>query len=52
MQNWLDCIRSRERPTLDVDTGYKTQVAIALAVAAYREQKVKLFDPVKEEVIQ
>ena len=51
-QNFLDCVRSREKCHLDEVTGYKTQVAIALAVLAYREQKVKLFDPEKEEVIQ
>ncbi|MGQ9731896.1 MAG: Gfo/Idh/MocA family oxidoreductase [Candidatus Zipacnadales bacterium] len=52
MHNFLDCVRSRKKPHLDEMTGYKTQVAISLSVAAYREGKVKLFDPEKEEVIQ
>jgi len=49
--NWLDCIRSREKPDCDAETGYRVAVAISLGVKAYREQKVIEFDPEKEEVV-
>jgi hypothetical protein len=52
MRNFLDCVRSRRKCHLDEVTAYKTQVAISLAVLAYREQTVKLFDPAREEIIQ
>ena len=52
MHNFLDCVRSREKPHLDEMTGYMTEVAIALSVASYRQKKVKLFDPDKERETQ
>ena len=42
--NFLDCMRSREKPTLDVDTAARAQVLISLAVMSYREGKVLYFD--------
>ncbi len=42
--NFLDCMRSRQKPTLDVETGAKAQVLITMSVAAYREGRVLYFD--------
>ena len=42
--NFLDCMRSRQKPTLDVDTGARAQVLITMAVHSYREGKVLYFD--------
>ena len=50
MVNFINSIRGTEKPHLDALTGYKTQVAIALSVLSYREKKVKLFDPVEQEI--
>ena len=44
INNFLDCMRSRQKPTLDVDTGAKAQVLITMAVHSYREGKVLYFD--------
>ena len=44
INNFLDCMRSRQKPTLDVDTGARAQVLITMAVHAYREGKVLYFD--------
>jgi len=52
MTNFVNSIRGTEKPHLDALAGYMTEVAIALSVASYREKKVKLFDPVKQKVIQ
>jgi predicted dehydrogenase len=51
MANFLDCVRSRKKPNLDVDTGYRAQVTISMAVQSFREGKVLYFDPKKEEVV-
>ena len=51
MLNWLECLRSRQKPHCDHETGYRVMVAIALGVAAYRKRKVMSFDPIKEELI-
>ncbi|MEJ7608954.1 MAG: Gfo/Idh/MocA family oxidoreductase [Bryobacteraceae bacterium] len=38
--NFLQCMRSRNKPTLDVETGSKAQVLISMAVQSYREGRV------------
>jgi predicted dehydrogenase len=42
--NFLSCIRSREKPTLDVDTALHAQVTISMAVQSYREGRVLFWD--------
>jgi predicted dehydrogenase len=42
--NFLGCMRTREKPHLDVETAAHAQVAINLAVESYRENKVKYWD--------
>ena len=42
--NFLDCMRSREKPTLDVETGARAQVLITMAVMSYRQGKVLYFN--------
>ena len=44
IENFLSCMRSREKPHLDVETGAKAQTVINLAVQSYREGKVKYWD--------
>ena len=44
IENFLSCMRSREKPHLDVETGAKAQTVINLAVQSYREGKVKFWD--------
>ncbi|MBM3728486.1 MAG: Gfo/Idh/MocA family oxidoreductase [Acidobacteria bacterium] len=42
--NFLSCMRTRQKPTLDVETGARAQVLITMAVRSYREGKVLYFD--------
>ena len=53
MTNWLEAIREQapEKCHLGALSAYKVMVAIDLAVRSYRENKVMMFDPVKEEMI-
>ncbi len=51
MANFFECIRTREKPHLDADTGYHAQVVISMGVDSFRENKVLFFDPKKEEVV-
>ena len=50
MKNFLECIRTREKPRLDADTAYRAQVTISMGVMALRQGKVLYFDPDLEEV--
>ena len=51
MANFFDCMRTRKKPNLDADTGYRAQVVITMGVQSFREGKVLFFDPKKEEVV-
>jgi CheY-like chemotaxis protein len=48
MQNFLNCMRNREKPTLNADLAYRVMVAIGLSVESYRKNKVMRFDPVHQ----
>jgi predicted dehydrogenase len=49
--NFLDCMRTREKPTLDVDTGLHAQVTISMAVQSYREGRVLYWDDKNQKVV-
>jgi len=51
INNFLECIRSRGKPTLDVETGAKAQVVISMAVQSYREGRVLYFDEARWRVL-
>jgi predicted dehydrogenase len=44
VKNFLACVRTREKPTLDVETASRAQVLISMAVASYRQGRVLYFD--------
>jgi predicted dehydrogenase len=44
VKNFLQCVRSRQKPRLDVETGARAQVLISMAVQSYREGRVLYFD--------
>lgn len=50
VDNFFDCVRSRENPNCDADMGYKVMTAIDLSVRSYRKGKVYLFDPRAERI--
>ena len=52
MNNWLECIRTRQKPTLDSNTAYHAQVVISMAVQSYRRGKVLYFDPRTETIVE
>jgi predicted dehydrogenase len=49
--NFLDCMVSREKPTLDVETAARAQVLITMAVQSYRLGKVLYFDEQKFKIV-
>lgn len=44
VSNFLSCMRTRQQPTLPVETAACAQAVITAAVTAYREGKTKYFD--------
>jgi len=50
MENFLGCIKSREKPVLDALTAYKAMTTIGMAVQSYREGKAIYFNEATERV--
>ena len=51
MQNWLDCIRSREKPVADVEIGHRSITVCHLANLARQAGRSLRWDPSKEKFI-
>ncbi|MEW6208835.1 MAG: Gfo/Idh/MocA family oxidoreductase [Acidobacteriota bacterium] len=52
MENFLRCVRTREKPVLDALTAYKAQAVISMAVQSYREGRVLFFDDRRQKVVR
>lgn len=50
IENFLTCMRTRQKPNLNGDLGFKIMVPIKLGVDSYREGRVGLFDPQLERI--
>ncbi len=51
VNNFLSCMRTRQKPTLDVETGARAQLLITMAVNSYREGRVLYFDEKNWKVV-
>jgi len=51
IDNFVTCMRTREKPHLDVETGAKAQIVINLAVQSYREGKTLYWDEKKWKAV-
>jgi predicted dehydrogenase len=49
-KNFLQCIRTREKPVADIELGYVTQVAMIMAMRSYVEGKTAWFDAASEQI--
>ena len=48
MQNWINCIKSRQRPIADVETGHRSATVCHLGnIARWTGKRLK-WDPLKE----
>ena len=50
MDNFLECVRSREEPNLPAQLGYQAMAAIGMGVQAYRRHEVLFFDRARQKV--
>ena len=49
-QNWIDCIRSGERPNADIEIGFRTAIAVHLGNIATRLGRTLRFDAAREQI--
>ena len=50
-QNWIDCIRSRNRPVADVEIGARSAQVCQLANIGYQLRRPLRWDPMREEFV-
>jgi predicted dehydrogenase len=50
VDNFLDCVRTRQQPNCHADLAYRTLVATDLSVRSYRYGRMYYYDPDKEVV--
>ncbi|HEU5116032.1 MAG TPA: gfo/Idh/MocA family oxidoreductase, partial [Isosphaeraceae bacterium] len=50
-QNWLDCIKSREKPICDVEIGHRSATVCHLGNIAVRIGRKLTWNPEKEEIV-
>ncbi|MBN2862558.1 MAG: Gfo/Idh/MocA family oxidoreductase [Bacteroidales bacterium] len=51
MRNWMECVRSRQKPHADVVAGYNHSIACIMCTAALRTGEKATFDEAKQEVM-
>ena len=47
--NWIECIRTRQRPSTDAELGHRAAALGHLTIIAYQLQRSLKWDPVREE---
>lgn len=52
VDNFLQCVRTRQQPNCNADLGFRTLVATDLSVRSYRNGKMYHFDADKEVVVE
>lgn len=50
MENWLECLRSREKPRADIEYGHQHTVATVMAATAFETGLRQKYDPAKREI--
>ena len=51
VKNFIDCVRSRNRPAADVEIGHRSTIAAHLGNIAYRTGKQIQWDAAREEIV-
>jgi predicted dehydrogenase len=51
MRNWMECVRSRNKPNAHIDAGYQHSVALCMTIAAIQTGQRVTFDDAKQEVV-
>jgi predicted dehydrogenase len=51
LQNFIDCVRSRERTRCNEDDGFEEAVTLVMSVLAYRERRMVRWNPVSRRLV-
>jgi predicted dehydrogenase len=50
MRNFLQCMRTREKPNCDIELAYRVQIPLVMSMLAFTEGKVAYFDAATESI--
>ena len=50
MENWFECLRSRQRPAADIEYGHQHVVATVMSATAFETGRRQKYDPVKRVI--
>ncbi len=50
-EDFIDCIRTGQRPRCDIDRAWEEAVTIVMSVESFRRERKVRWDPVKEEIV-
>ena len=51
IQNFFDCVRSRQEPVCPFEMGFRSAIACQMAIASYRRQRTVRWDPQTEDIV-
>ena len=51
LQNFVDCLRSRQQPNCSFEIGFRSAIACQMAVASYRHGRPVRWDAKREEIV-
>jgi predicted dehydrogenase len=51
MRNFIDCVRSRKEPNCPFEVGFRSAIAVRMAITSYREGQKVRWDAQREEVV-
>jgi predicted dehydrogenase len=50
-QNFIDCVRTRQRPRCNEDDAFEEAVTAIMSVISYKEQRLVRWDPIAREIV-
>lgn len=51
VRNWMECVRSRQKPNADINAAYQHSTALCMTIAALHTGKRVTFDEAKQEIV-
>jgi len=50
VRNWMECVRSRQKPNADIEAGYNHSLALVMTIAAIQSGRKATFDDRTQQV--
>ncbi len=51
MQNFFDCMRSRQKPNCPFEIGYRSAIACQMSITSYHKKRAVRWDPKTEDIV-